>query len=150
MCIRDRYGLRAPSSPGKARAGSQQREQQMLEKGGGPRRERVRLCLGGGCGETNEEPMVCRGLFEGAPCTARLHGRRCAQLPKGHAVLGCFLCPECRMRAMNPGQAVGDMPMAAREMCETAMLTEMSSGAEATGASFADFKKLELKNLMLS
>ena len=124
------------------RAETAQKAQQLADKQSEPRRRRVRLCLKGDCGELNEEPMVCRGLVAGAPCEAKLHGRKCAQLPKGLAELGCFLCPDCRFRAMNPGSddAISDQ---ARGICESAMLIEMSTGAEATGASYSDFKNLE-------
>lgn len=89
--------------------------------------------------------MVCRGLVNGAPCTARLHGRTCAQLPKGLAALGCFLCPSCRWRAMNPQADSAEQSEAACQMCESAMLNEITSGAEATGAGYSDFRKLEIK-----
>ena len=83
--------------------------------------------------------MVCLGRVDGEPCPATLHGCACAQLKKGHASLGCFLCTDCRVRKLG---AVADVE-AARSIAETAMLVQMSSGAEATGASYFDFKTLE-------
>merc|ERR1712070_982451 len=83
--------------------------------------------------------MVCLGRVDGEPCPATLHGCACAQLKKGHASLGCFLCTDCRVRKLG---VVADVE-AARSIAETAMLVQMSSGAEATGASYFDFKTLE-------
>ena len=121
------------------RDGCAQRKAQFRERIGPNRRERVRLCLAGRCGETTEVQMVCLGRVDGEPCPATVHGVACAQLKKGHASLGCFLCTDCRVRKLGvvtDGDAAGSI-------AETAMLVQMSSGAEATGASYFDFKTLE-------
>ena len=135
----------SPPGPRVTRSGSELTVQQMSDKVSDARRGRVRACLRQECGECDEAPMVCRGLVDGYPCPSRLHGRQCAQLTKGHVKLGCFLCADCRLRNMDPQ---GDPEAAtedARRSAENAMLIELSSGAESTGASFADFKRLELE-----
>ena len=128
-----------------ARTGCDQRRQQLKDRTGEGRRRRMCVCLAGECGvcEGTEVPMVCRGRINGAPCPATLHGQRCAQLTKGHASLGCFLCPECRLREAQPNLDPKEASPDARELAEIAALVEMSSGAEATGASYFDYKNLE-------
>ena len=86
--------------------------------------------------------MVCLGRVNGAPCPARVHGRRCAQLKSGHASLGCFLCPECRVREIYPGTEDADLPESALAIARITMLVQMSCGAEATGA-YLDYQRLE-------
>ena len=125
------------------RDGSAQRKQQLQDRIGPDRRMRVQTCLEGGCGLIDEPQMICLGRVNGAPCPARLHGRKCAQLTKGHASLGCFLCPQCRVRETRPGVAEEDMPAAALELATVTMLIQLSSGAEATGASYFDYQRLE-------
>ena len=71
------------------RDGCAQRKAQFRERIGVNRRERVRQCLAGRCGEAGEVRMVCLGRVDGEPCPATLHGCACAQLKKGHASLGC-------------------------------------------------------------
>ena len=84
------------------RTGCDQYRQQFRANFSDARKERVFACLEGHCGASGEEPMVCLGRVNGLPCAARLHGRKCAQLTKGHAGLGCFLCPDCRVRKLLP------------------------------------------------
>ena len=72
-----------------------------------------------------------------------IHGMKCAQIVKGHASLGCFLCPDCRLRKARPGGDPSEAPKGARDIAMTAMLIKMSSGAEATGASYFDYIRLE-------
>ena len=122
------------------RQGSEQRNQQMVERVSAARRDRVRRCLNGTCGCEGEPYMVCRGR---PGCTARVHGKSCAQISKGHAELGAFTCPDCRLRRFDPEADVAQMSSAARESAENAMLWEMTTGAESTGATYSDLKKLE-------
>ena len=125
------------------RDGSDQRKQQFADRISSDRRARVHTCLQGGCAVQGEAQMICLGRVGGAPCPARLHGRGCAQLTKGHASLGCFLCPKCRVREALPGAADADLPKSALEIAEVTMLVQMSTGAEATGASYFDYQRLE-------
>ena len=78
------------------RSGSDQRRQQLKNRTGPARRERVDLCLQGRCGVVADthglSPMVCLGMVNGAPCPARLHGMKCAQLVKGHTRLSDASC----------------------------------------------------------
>ena len=90
--------------------------------------------------------MVCTGLVGGVPCTARLHGRRCAQIPRGFAELGVFRCPACLIRKLDP-QAVEPFPEGAVKAAETKMAIDLTTGAEATGKGFHDYKALELEFL---
>ena len=134
-----------------ARDGSDQRRAQLASSISSRRCERVRACIEGRCGEDGTEtPMVCLGtalgVAGGAPCPARLHGVRCAEITKGHASLGVFRCADCMMRSMFPasvGQADFEFPLEARLQAEHTMLLRLSSGAEATGKSYSEFKRLE-------
>ena len=141
--------LEAPSSvcqpcevPPAPRTGCDQYRQQFKASLSVARKTRVLACLSGTCG-VNEEPMICLGRVNGNPCPSRVHGRQCVQLTKGHAGLGCFLCVECRVRKLLPDSALDDVPDSARDIAMTAMLVQMSSGAEATGASYFDYQRLE-------
>ena len=129
------------------RSGSDQRRQQLKNRTGPARRERVDLCLRGQCGVVADthglSPMVCLGMVNGAPCTARIHGMKCAQLVKGHASLGCFVCPECRVRDLYPGVDLAEVPSSALDIAKVTMLIQMSAGAEATGSSYFDCQRLE-------
>ena len=111
----------------------------MMERVSAARRARVRLCLQGACGCEGEPTMVCRGK---PGCQARIHGMACAQISKGHAELGAFTCTECRLQRIDPEADVAQMSAAARESAENAMLWEMTTGAESTGATYADLKSL--------
>ena len=124
------------------RTGCDQYRQQLKGTISAERKDRVCACLRGQC-TVIEEPMVCLGRVDGGPCGARLHGVGCAQLTKGHASLGCFLCADCRVRKMFPGTDPADAPESAKSIALTAMLIQMSSGAEATGASYYDYQRLE-------
>ena len=53
--------------------------------------------------------------------------------------MGCFLCTDCRAKKLG----LEEITESARSIAETAMLIQMSSGAEATGASYYDYKSLE-------
>ena len=131
----------APRRP--VRTGSDQRRAQFADRISAAARARVRRCLAGECGECREQPMVCLGTIGGSPCPARLHGMRCAQITKGHAALGCFRCPACRLRRLSPGTQLADFSEDAIRVAEETMLLELSSGAEATGGSYHDVLKLQ-------
>ena len=53
------------------------------------------------------------------------------------------MCTECRLRSLDPQADVALMSEAARVSAENTMLWEMTSGAESTGATYSDLKKLE-------
>lgn len=55
------------------RSGCAQRKAQFRERIGEKRRGRVRRCLAGRCGVTEEHPMVCLGRVDGWPCPSYLH-----------------------------------------------------------------------------
>jgi len=119
-------------------ADANQRVTQMHENLSDARRSMVRCCLDGLCAHagTSEPSMTCVGS-----CHRQLHGVACAQLSHGHAVLGVFQCPDCRLRVIF--QSDGPYPETARKNIEETMLHELSRGAEGTGAGYADFTKLE-------
>ena len=127
---------------GLVRTGCDQYRQQLKGTISEARKERVCACLEGRC-TVVEDAMVCLGRINGNPCPKRLHGRGCAQLSKGFAGLGCFLCADCRVRKMFPGSDPAGAPAAAKDIALTAMLIQMSSGAEATGASYFDYQRME-------
>jgi hypothetical protein len=121
-----------------SRADRNQRVVQMDESLSVARRAMVRACLEGKCEHAGsaEPTMTCVGS-----CHRQLHGIKCAQLSNGQAILAVFKCAECRL-----GEVIlSDPPYteAALKTFEETMLQEMSSGAEQTGAGFADFAKLE-------
>lgn len=127
--------------------GCDKRRQQFRDRLGADRRARVHSCLAGRCGVIDEPPMIC---LHWGWSTARRVARACkvasaaAQITKGHASLGCFMCPQCRVREAIPGIAVQDMPQAALDIADVTMLVQLSSGAEATGASsYFDYQRLE-------
>ena len=133
------------------RTGSDQRRAQLEEQISEARCGRARRCIEGGCDAPAGQPqMVCLGSLLGSPlmgpCPARVHGVTCAQIASGFASLGVFRCSDCRLRSLMPSSVgVADFVFsdAARLATERAMLLEMSAGAEQTGASFAEFKRLE-------
>ena len=120
-------GVCEDPAPRPNRRGSEQRRQQLRETISEMRKKRVRLCLDGRCGVTGEEEMVCLGRVNGQACRATLHGEVCAQLKKGHARLGCFMCADCRVRKMRPGEDPGDAPAGAQDIAMTTMLIQMST-----------------------
>ena len=86
------------------------------------------------------------GVSGGAPCPSRLHGVECAEITRGHASLGVFRCTDCSLRSMfraSVGDADFVFPEAAVLQAEHAMLIGLSRGAEATGKSYSEFKRLE-------
>jgi len=92
----------------------------------------------------DENPMRCAGLVGGVPCPARLHGQRCAQIPRGFAELGVFLCTDCLLRKSNPS-AAPPYPDGAVRAAESQMALALTTGAEDTGKGFHDYKNLELE-----
>ena len=140
-------GLVGAASAATIRTGSDQRRVQLRDRISDERRARVRRCLEGRCGCVGEPVMVCLGGPPGSPCPATLHGVSCAQLTKGHASLGCFKCPTCRLRKLFP-HATPPFPPEAVKTAEETMLISLSAGAEATGSSYSDFKQLETAFVM--
>ena len=129
----------SPAGGGKrATSGSDQRRAQLAGQVSQARRLRVRACLEGRCGIEGQARMTCLGK-----CGATVHGVACCQLSRGFASLGCFTCPECRLRHLMPGLGDRPAPEAALAAAECTMLIEMSTGAEATGAALADVIGLE-------
>jgi len=104
--------------------------------------EMVQRCVDGQCGLAEPRDMVCLG-----GCGARLHGVRCAQLSKGHASMGVFLCVGCRLGKQFPGMAAAGWPDAARRAHGRTMVFELATSAEGTGGSFADLTSLVRKYL---
>ena len=133
-------GPRDPPPGRPAAAAASQRQVQMVEKLSEQRRLLVRRCLAGDCehARSDEARMTCVGS-----CGRSLHGVACAQLAHGHAVIGCFRCPDCRLGELfEPTE--GDQPEApegARRMAEETMLIELSAGAEGTGGGYADLTR---------
>lgn len=130
------------------RTGSDQRRAQLRAQLSDARIAQVERCLEGQCGVSDEKPMVCRNAVAGCPFT--LHGSRCCQLASGFVALGCFTCPGCTLHEMMPRTVSSSSlwrsaPATAVRQALEQMLLEMCTGAEATGASFADFIGLELK-----
>ena len=115
-----------------AKPDSNQRGTQLIESLSDARREMVRDCIAGRCAhaQSDEPRMTCIGA-----CHRSLHGVKCAQITHGHAVIGCFECPDCRLRKIfqrdppYPESAVRD--------------AELSRGAEKSGAGYADLVQFQ-------
>ena len=126
------------------RTGSDQRRAQLAEQTGPARVAMVRCCLEGRCGVTSETPMTCIGPGAGAaPCGATLHGVTCAQLARGVTTLGRFRCASCRLRRVAPNASL-PFPDEALHTAMCTMLLELRGGAEATGAGYAEYARLEM------
>ena len=119
-----------------------QRGTQLIESLSVDRRLMVRACLEGRCAHVgSDEPiMTCIGS-----CHRQLHGVKCAQITHGHAIIGCFECPDCRLRKIfgRTQSAAQPYPEAAIKDAEETMLLELSRGAEGTGSGYADYVQLE-------
>ena len=115
-----------------------QRGTQLIESLSDARREMVRDCIEGRCphAHSSEPRMTCIGT-----CHRYLHGVKCAQLSHGHAVIGCFECPDCRLRKIF--QREPPYPESAVRDAEETMILELSRGAEKSGAGYADFVQLQ-------
>ena len=115
-----------------------QRGTQLMESLSDDRRAMIRLCIAGQCEHANsDEPrMTCIGA-----CHRQLHGVRCAQLSSGHAVIGCFECPDCQLRPIFGRPP--PYPEAALRDAEETMILTLSRGAESTGGVVADYVRLE-------
>ena len=98
----------------------------------------VRLCLDGKCPHVGsaEPVMTCIGT-----CHRQLHGVKCAQITQGHAIIGCFECPDCQLRKVFEREP--PYPESALRDAEETMLLTLSRGAESTGGGYEDFVKLE-------
>ena len=115
-----------------------QKGTQLIESLSEERRDMVRRCMDGCCpfAGSDEPRMTCVGT-----CHRTLHGVACAQITHGHAVIGCFECPECQLRKVF-GREPPYPDTAVRDAEET-MLLVISRGAEKSGSGFADFVKLQ-------
>ena len=113
-----------------------QRAAQLHEALSEERRLMIRECLEGRCQHAgSDEPrMTCIGS-----CHRQLHGVKCAQLSQGHATLAVFECHRCMLEKIASPPFSED----ALRNAEETMILGLSSGAEGTGAGYADFVKLE-------
>jgi len=114
---------------------------QLIESLSVSRRDMIRLCLEGGCAHagtshTVEPRMTCIGH-----CHRQLHGVKCAQITHGHAVIGCFECPDCQLAEIFGHD--GPFPEPARRDAEETMILTLSRGSEKTGSGYADFVNLQ-------
>ena len=115
-----------------------QKGTQLIESLSDQRREMVRECMEGRCPHvgSGEPLMTCTGS-----CHRTIHGVKCAQITHGHAVIGCFECPDCQLRKVFNRD--GPYPEEAVRDAEETMLLVMSRGAEKSGAGYADFVQLQ-------
>ena len=73
-----------------------------------------------------------------------MHIATCAQLGRGYAALGNFRCVDCRLRVMvKSPELVGTCSEALRLTTMKTMILELSQGAEASAAGFADYTAKE-------
>ena len=124
----------ARAVPGGAAAGSVQRRAATQAKITPARLAMVQRCIDGRCNGGHEVATQCRG-----GCGRSLHMLTCAQVGKGYAALGNFLCPECRVAATVSGNVITPEAI---ELNTKTMMFEMTQGAEATAGSYADFVHL--------
>ena len=124
------------AAPARAPAAVSLRKAQLDASLGEARCELAQSCLDGACGVDEPHDMTC------STCDARLHGMRCAQLTRGHASVGVFLCVACRVRKQFPTLAEASWPAEARAAHLRAMLFELVTSAEGTGGTYADVVSL--------
>ena len=118
--------------------GSVTRQTQLAEKLAPARLSRIRGCIEGSCGHDHalDVSTACRG-----GCGRRLHVEMCADLGRGYAALGNFLCVDCRLVKVcaSPGEATPEL----RRTLERTMVLELSQGRETTAAGYAEYTRLE-------
>lgn len=119
-------------------AGSNTRRVHLGEKLAPARLERVEACIAGKCGmiHSAETSTPCR-----RGCGRMLHVETCAEMGRGYAALGNFVCPACRARDM--AQDGAEPSEAARALALRTTVIELSQGREATAASYAEYTRLE-------
>jgi hypothetical protein len=130
--------LRASQSvPGYGTKGSTTKAVSIQERLNPNRLGMLRACIEGRCGvQRDGSETECRG-----GCGRSLHMVQCAQVGKGFAALGNFLCVDCRLTQSN--QAPATASAALRRVNEVTMVLEMCQGAESSAAGYADFVQLE-------
>ena len=127
---------------GSATAGSHNKQVQMQERFSAQRMRGLRLCVDGQChlrqgqqaAARHETELACLG-----GCGRTLHAYACAQIPKGTALLGKFLCHHCRLAAMG---AEGEPLEAVLDNATATMLLEMTTGRTRTAVGYARFARL--------
>ena len=109
----------------------------MAEKLAPTRLNLIHTCVSGGCGlHRDGSATPCRGK-----CGRSLHMVECAQVGRGFAALGNFLCVDCRLRQSNQDPSTASPQL--RRINEVTMVMELCQGAESSAAGFADFVQLE-------
>jgi hypothetical protein len=112
---------------------------QMDESLSEARRAMIRDCIEGRCAHRDQpgaDTMTCVGS-----CHRQLHGIRCAQLSKGHALLAVFECADCMLRKVTGHEP--PFHEKALKNAEETMILKLSRGAEKTGAGYSDLVSLE-------
>ena len=130
----------AELQPGGLQKGSVTKAALLLEKLSVARLAKVVECIEGECGfdKLDGSATACRG-----GCGRALHVETCAQLGKGYAALGNFLCHHCRIveAGLDPSQEEDASPL--RRTVINTMVLELGQGKETTTAGYAEFVRLE-------
>ena len=133
----DRVVVAKEAVPGYGQRGSSTKITHLDEKLAPRRMASIQACIDGTCGLLRDgSETKCRG-----GCGRSLHLVSCAQVGKGFAALGNFTCVECRLTAscVDPLTASVDN----RRVNAETMMLELTQGAEATAAGYADYVALE-------
>ena len=130
--------------PGGVAPGSIQRRGLLDEKLGPARLKLLTDCIEGKCGHVAGHATLA-GLCEPATacrggCGRALHMLTCAQVGKGYAALGRFTCHHCIAAQTTESGMVSPELL---EVSLKTMVLDMTQGAEATAASYAEFARLE-------
>ena len=123
--------------------GSLSRRTHFMEKVSDARLGQIERCIQGKCGIQHSlaNATACKG-----GCGRFLHMVECAEMGKGYAALGNFLCTDCRLQMIST-----DVTAVTAEQKRTlgiTMVLELSQGSETTAAGFADYESLENRYVM--
>ena len=131
----------AASAPGPK--GSLSRRTHFMEKVSEARLGQIERCIQGQCGvaHTLANATACKG-----GCGRFLHMVQCAEMGKGYAALGNFLCTECRLQEISTD--VTAVTAEQRRTLSITMVLELTQGSETTAAGFADYESLESRYVM--
>ena len=124
-----------------AGAQSTTRRLHIAEKLSSARLRMVCECIEGRCGRDRQDGTASQCL---GGCGRTLHIATCAQLGRGYAALGNFRCVDCRLKEVVRSE---EMVVRCSDELRTntlkTMILELSQGAEASAAGFADFTARE-------
>ena len=135
-----RAGMLAPLPGEGGVAGSNTARAHLAEKLAPQRLAAIENCIAGKCGHEHGIGLstACR-----KGCGRWLHVETCAEMGRGYAALGNFVCPQCRLAEMlAPGATASD---SAQALALRTAVIELTQGRETTAASYSAYVNLEEK-----